>query len=90
MNIILMGVPHRQDLSNWSLVNSEVKTLNRKLVKLTKPFKHFTVVKVDHDRKFFTRHGLHMNNLGKERIALKIASAVTTILRNETEEPISL
>jgi hypothetical protein len=46
-NIILMSVPHRHDLPEWSCVNSEVKTFNRKLVKLMKPHKHVIVVKVD-------------------------------------------
>jgi len=64
-NIILMSVPHRHDLSEWSCVNSEVKAFNRKLVKLMKPYKHIIVVKVDLHRKFFTRQVLRMNNLGK-------------------------
>jgi lysophospholipase L1-like esterase len=84
-NIILMCVPHRHDLPEWSCVNSEVKAFNRKLVKLMKPYKHVTVVKVDPDRKFFTRQGLHMNNLGTEKIAFKIASVVTKIFRKQEE-----
>jgi hypothetical protein len=80
-NIILMSVPHRHNLSEWSCVNSEVKAFNRKLVKLMKPYKHVIVVKVNLDRKFFTRQSLHKNNLGKERIALKIANVVTEIFK---------
>jgi hypothetical protein len=71
-------------------VNSEVKTFNRKLVKLMKPFKHVMVVKVDLKRKFFTKQGLHMNNVGKEKIVLKIANVVTTTLQKQREESISL
>jgi len=78
-----MSVP-RHDLSEWSCVNSKVKAFNRKLVKLMKPYKHVTLVKVDLDWKFFTRQGLHMNNLGKEKIALKMANVVTkTFLKQE-------
>jgi len=54
-----------------------------------KPYNHVMVVKVDHDKKFFTRQGLHMNNLGKEKIALRIANMVTEIFLKE-EEIISL
>ena len=50
-----------------------------------KPYKHVTVVKVDLERKFFTRQGPHMNNLGKEKMAFKIASAVTKIFRKQEE-----
>jgi hypothetical protein len=64
-NVIIISVPHRHDLPEWSCVNNEVKAFNRKLVKLMKPYKHTTVVKVDLDRNFFTRQGLHMNSLGK-------------------------
>jgi len=80
-----MCVPHRHDLPEGSCVNSEVKAFNRRLVKLMKPYKHVTVVKVDLDRKFFTRQGLHMNNLGKEKIVFKTASVVTEIFRRQDE-----
>ena len=89
-NIILLSVPHRHDLSDWSCANSEVRAFNRKLEKLMKPYKHIMVVKAELDRKFFTRHGMHMNNLGRERIALKTANAVTIILQKQMEDPISL
>jgi hypothetical protein len=89
-NIILMSAPHRHDLYEWSCVNSEVKAFSRKLVKLMKPYEHVIVVKVCLDRKFFTRQGLHTNNLGKERIALKIANVVTKIFMKQADDPISL
>jgi len=63
----------------------EVKAFNRKLVKLMKPYKHVTVLKVYLDMKFFTRQGLYMNNLGKEKIAFKIVSVVTKIFRKQEE-----
>jgi hypothetical protein len=43
-----------------------------------KPYKRVLIVTADTDRKFFTRLVLHMNNLGKE----KIASEVSTIVKN--------
>jgi hypothetical protein len=46
-----------------------------------KPFNHVAVVKIDHKRILFTKKGLHMKNVGKEKIALKIADAVTTTLQ---------
>jgi len=54
-----------------------------------KPYKHVIVVKVDLDRKFFNRQSMHMNNLGKDKIALKIANVVTKIFLKQ-EEIISL
>jgi hypothetical protein len=67
-----------------------MKTVNRKLVKLMKPFKHVTVIKVELERKFFTRQGMHMNKLGKEEIALKIAEVAMTVLQKQTKETISM
>jgi len=32
------------------------------------------------DRKYFTKHGLHQNNLGKERLAKEIASQIREIV----------
>ena len=80
-----MCVLHHHDLPEWSCVNMEVKAFNRKLVKLMKPYKHVTVLKVYLDMKFFTRQGLYMNNLGKEKIAFKIVSVVTKIFRKQEE-----
>ena len=46
-----------------------------------KPYKHVLIVKADADRKFFTRHGLHMNR-GKE----KIACEVSTVIKNSFQK----
>jgi hypothetical protein len=64
-------------------VNNEINVFNRKLLKLMKPYKYVLIVTADTDRKFFTRHGLHMNNLGKEKNASKV-STIETFFRNRT------
>ena len=80
-NIILLCAPPRHDLPEWSCVNNEIKAFNRKLSKIMKPYKHVSIVTVDTDRKFFTTHGLHMSNLGKEKIASKVSMVVTSIFQ---------
>jgi hypothetical protein len=57
-------------------VNSEIKSFNRKLFKLTKIFSHVSVVEIDNDRLLFTKHGLHLNDLGKELLSNKLVSYV--------------
>jgi hypothetical protein len=79
--MILVGVPHRYDLSDWSCVDCEVKTFNRKLEKPMKPYKHVTVVQVDLKRKFFTKRGLHKSSVGKEKVVLKVANIVITTVQ---------
>ena len=81
-NIILMCVPPQHDLLEWSCVNNEVRVLNRKLSKIMKPYNHLLMVSADTDRKFFCRHGLHLNNLGKEKIASKFSVIVKIFSRS--------
>jgi hypothetical protein len=71
------------------VLNSEVKAFNRKSVKLMKPHKHIIVVKVDLDMKSSITQGMHMNNSGKDKTALKMANVVTKIFLKQ-EEIISL
>jgi hypothetical protein len=71
-------------------VNKEVENYNRKLVKSTKPLRHVKVINVKSNREHFTRHGLHMNNEGKEQIARKIANAINMMFQKQIEKPIRL
>ena len=80
-----MCVPPRHDLPEWSCVNNETKAFNRKLVKIMKPFSLVSMVTVDTDRKF-TRHGLHMNNLGKEIMASKVSVIVKDTLQKQDQK----
>jgi hypothetical protein len=64
-NIILISVPYRHDVTNCSDVNSKIKVLNRKLLKLAKMFSHVNVIEPANNRLLFTRHGLHLNESGK-------------------------
>jgi hypothetical protein len=65
-NIILLNVPHRYDLIESSCVNKEITRFNRKLAKSTKLYGYCTLVNVDLNKDLFTKHGLHLNGLGKE------------------------
>ena len=78
-NIVVMGAPHRHDLAQWSCVNAEAKNFNNKLNKRLKALKNTTVINIDTTRDYYTRHGLHMNGLGKEVIT-RIAEVVKELL----------
>jgi hypothetical protein len=81
-----MCVPLRHDLPEWSCVNNEIKAFNRKLLKLMKLHKNVSVVTADTDRKVFTRHALHMINLGKEKFTSKVSTIVTNIFQKQNEK----
>jgi hypothetical protein len=84
-NVIILCVPHSHDLPVWSCVNIGIKAFNRTLAKFAKLHNHVTVVKVDLGRNFHTRHGQHMNQLGKEQIALRLASVITDMFSTQEE-----
>jgi hypothetical protein len=67
-NIIVLDIPHRYDVGKNSCVNKEIQSFNQKLRKITKLFKHVSVLEVSSNREVFTQHGLHLNILGKRLI----------------------
>jgi hypothetical protein len=90
MNILLVGVPTRFDLSITSCVNSEVIAFNRKLYKRMKQFEHVKISDSELQRKYFTKHGNHMNKIGKEIMALRIAENIRETFSNGTTSTIIL
>ena len=72
-NIIIVNIPHRYDLERTSVINSEKHVFNRQILKVAKAYSHVTVVDTDLDRKFYTRHGLHLNKRGKDGLAKGLA-----------------
>lgn len=58
-NIIMLTIPHSYDHSDTSNINNEVKKFNRKLCKYVKLSTHVTMIDVDQNRKYFTKHVLH-------------------------------
>ena len=89
-NVIVMSVPCRHDLESSSCVNHEVKVYNRKLKKHLKLFDNTCVLEVDTDRELYTRHGLHMDLKGKERIACKIAETIKAMINKKMSVPIRM
>jgi hypothetical protein len=71
-----MEALHRHDIVDWSCVNKEVRLFNRHLAKRLKCYKHVTISSVDLDRQHFTKHGLHLNNRGNEKVCQRIVELV--------------
>jgi len=79
-NIILISVPCRHDLPAYSHVNNNIKTLNSKLLKLAKIFNHVNIIEPADNRLLFTKHGLHLNELGKELPSNQLALHILSVL----------
>ena len=81
-NIILVNILHRYDLDKTSVINSEIQVFNRQILKVAKAYSHVTIVDTDLDRKFYTRHGLHLNKRGKEWLAKGLAIQINRLATN--------
>jgi hypothetical protein len=83
-NIIVLEIPHRHDLHHKDMTNMRIQSFNTKLKSILSRFKHVTILDRNITRNYFTKHGLHLNKLGKEWLARKIASQIDKI--NKTRE----
>jgi hypothetical protein len=84
-NVLLVSVPTRFDLLRTSCVNKEVTSYNRKLYKRMKQFEQVRLIDSEPQRKYYTQHGMHMNQAGKKRMAYRIAEAIKdTFTKKET------
>jgi hypothetical protein len=81
-NIIVVNIPHRHDLAKDSRANFEIQAFNAKLNKISKSFRHVTLVEMDSNRKYFTKHSLHLNNAENEWLAKLIATQIDRIINN--------
>jgi len=82
-NIVLMSIPHRYDLKKNSRINLEIQKVNRKLKNISYRFGHATLLETDTERKFYTKHGLHLNKKGKDALARSIANLIKKLIHNE-------
>jgi hypothetical protein len=78
INVILAEVPMRNDIGVGSPINEQIKNYNKKLHKVTKRFKHVKLTRVTTNREHFTKHGLHLNNKGKEIMSKELLKNLPT------------
>jgi len=79
VNVIVMSAPHRHDLMPSSSVNSEVIRFNRLLRKRMKLYTKTKILDTDLKRDCFTKHGQHMNSLGKDQLIMKLAGMIASV-----------
>jgi len=90
VNIVVMTAPPRHDLLPSSCVNSEVISYNKQLRNRIKQYNNVKILETDLERKYFTKHGLHLNSSGKECITLRLATVVKSFFHLEQMSPIYL
>ena len=89
-NVILSGVPVRYDIAARTLTNEQIARYNKKLHKVTKSFTHVKLVKVTTNRDDFTKHGLHLNNKGKEKLSTELLKNLSASQKTQKTVPIYL
>jgi lysophospholipase L1-like esterase len=89
-NIFIVTVPHRHDLQASSCVNQEIQVFNRKMQKMMKVNSNVSVIDVNLSRSEFTRHGMHLNASGREKMAIILGQKVKSFLVKHKEAPIML
>jgi len=85
---IILEAPHRQDLIQHSCVNKEVEKLNSKIKKHMKAHVNVEIVKANLNRGAFTKHGQHMNAMGKGLMAKRIIEVIKQKLKMDKKTPI--
>ena len=75
-DIIVVNIPPRHDLAKDSLTNLAIQPYNVTLSKTVKSFRHVTLVEMVPNRKYFTKHGLYVNSIGKDLLAKLIATKI--------------
>jgi hypothetical protein len=79
-NVIILDVLHRFDLVNSSCVNKETIVYNRKLQRRVKTSNCVQIQTMNRDRTCYTKHGMHMNSLGKNWMCQEITKKIVVLL----------
>jgi hypothetical protein len=64
-----------------SNINNEIARFNMKLSKLSKLFSHLRVLDINDNRHFYTKHGFHLNGMGKKKTSLKLIHLIFSIIK---------
>lgn len=89
-NIIIIPALHRPDLVKYSCINNKIQVFNRKLSSMTKALPHVVMLDMTLDKKDFTQHGLHLNSIAKEKVALLIGQQLKNLLTKQENIILSL
>ena len=83
-NILVLNVPLRYDLHNYSQRNLQISELNSKLKQLCSHLTHTAFLHINNDRQLFTSHGLHLNKTGKRLRNYHVALQTLTLFNIQT------
>jgi len=85
-----MKLPHRHDLIPSSCVNSEVIMFDRLVENKMKIYTNVKMLETDTDRKYFAKHGQHLNLSSKEQISMKLTTLIKDFFTKKQLSPICM
>ena len=57
---------------------------------MAKLYSHLSVLEIDENRQYYTKHGLHLNGLGKKIVSLNLALLVFSLVKKATNMSINI
>jgi hypothetical protein len=85
-NIIIVNIPPRHDIGSTSMTNLEIQAANRKLNRIAKAYNNVTIIESNLHRKYFTRHGMHLNKHGKEWLSKQTATQIHILVESNSKD----
>jgi len=87
-NVMIVTIPLRHDLMASSCVNKEVETFNNKLYNIMVNRDNVKILDHQATREDFTRHRLHLNGTGKNKVVKLMAQNICQVLKVKLKHPI--
>jgi hypothetical protein len=76
-NVVVLNIPSRHDLVKESIVNKKIREANMDINKVCKRFRNVEVLDINNiSRACHTRHGQHLNKIGKMHISQEISKII--------------
>jgi hypothetical protein len=76
-NVVVLNIPTRHNLVKESIVNKEIRKANMDKNKVCKRFRNVEVLDINNiSRTCHTRHGQHLNKIGKAHISQEISKII--------------
>jgi hypothetical protein len=87
---MILAIPLRHDLVEYSCVNRAIQAFNYKFKKVANSSNYVTIMECNYNREYFTKHGMHLNRIGKGLGYKQLASEISMLSAAEEMHPISL
>jgi len=85
-----MTDPHRYNVQESSCIDKEIHIYTCKLKKMLKLVKHSDLLETTFIKSYFTKHRLHLNMNGRERMTKLIGKKITSLKNVQQPLPIPL